>query len=142
MFTNLASPEGYSGFYIVKNAIGEGFVVVSADDCVIPVLAYSATGNLDESFLPENMKTMLSWYEKQIRYCASHNLSATEDIALQWERYSAETIAIDKAVHLLFAPWLLPNGTNLPYTTTCAPTTVVNANTPTQDVWLWQWLRH
>ena len=97
VFTNLASTEGYSGFYIFKNAIGEGFVVVSADDCVIPVLAYSATGNLDESFLPENMKTMLSWYEKQIRYCASHNLSATEDIALQWERYSAETIAIDKS---------------------------------------------
>ncbi|MBP5757961.1 MAG: Spi family protease inhibitor, partial [Bacteroidales bacterium] len=61
VFTNLASTEGYSGFYIFKNAIGEGFVVVSADDCVIPVLAYSATGNLDESFLPENMKTMLSW---------------------------------------------------------------------------------
>ncbi|MBO4740960.1 MAG: C10 family peptidase [Bacteroidales bacterium] len=95
----LASNEGFSTFYIFENAIGYGFVIVAADDCVTPILAYSATDHIGGASLPTNQKNILQWYERQINYCVTHNVKATENIAFVWQKYLSGEIRSEKSAN-------------------------------------------
>ena len=57
----------FTEFYVFAAADG-GFVLVSADDCVIPVLGYSTTSRFDTKSIPENVRGWLDDYEKEIRF--------------------------------------------------------------------------
>lgn len=54
--------------YYVYNAgtAGDGYVIVSGDDRVIPVLGYSDSGYFDPTDVPENMQSWLDEYAEQI----------------------------------------------------------------------------
>ncbi len=56
----------FTEFYVFAAADG-GFVLVSADDCVIPVLGYSTTSKFETKSIPENVRGWLDDYEKEIR---------------------------------------------------------------------------
>ena len=60
-----AAGETGNAYYII-NLAPEGWIIVSADDVVVPVLGYSKSGSLDSSLLPENMHYLLNEYEQQI----------------------------------------------------------------------------
>lgn len=62
-----------------------GFVIVSADDAAMPVLAYSDERAFDASNLPIAMVEMLQNYEDQISYISSHSLLQTTEIRQQWQ---------------------------------------------------------
>lgn len=51
-------------FYVFN--IGGGFVIVSADDRITPVLAYSSEGNFDGQNIPENVAFFLDGYKREI----------------------------------------------------------------------------
>lgn len=53
--------------YIV-NVAPKGWVIVSADDVVTPILGYSLKGSLDANHIPDNMSNMLHEYAEQIDY--------------------------------------------------------------------------
>ncbi|MDP4277467.1 MAG: thiol protease/hemagglutinin PrtT [Bacteroidota bacterium] len=61
-----ASPANY--FYIFNAGDQDGFVIVSADDVVKPVLGYSDEGSFSVSRLPDNLQSMLDTYKKSISY--------------------------------------------------------------------------
>ena len=46
----------YTAFYIFAGSDGKGFVIVSADDCVLPVLGYSTSGTFVTEGMPSNVK--------------------------------------------------------------------------------------
>lgn len=54
--------------YVFNSAkeAGDGYIIVSADDCAAPLLGYSETGTFEASEMPDNMKWWLSQYEAQI----------------------------------------------------------------------------
>lgn len=52
--------------YYIYNRKGGGFVIVSADDCAKPVLAYSKTGSFSTENMPENLRTWLRFLDKEI----------------------------------------------------------------------------
>jgi hypothetical protein len=64
-----------------------GFVIVSADDRVIPLLAFS----FENPFNMENMPTNLSWmvdaYKEMIASAINSNVSATEEVNNEWNKY-------------------------------------------------------
>ena len=84
--TTIAADEGFGTFYVFRNASGLGYVIVSSDDCVKPILAYSAT-DIIESPLPLGQKNMLRWYDRQINGCVAKGVEPTPDIDAQWQRY-------------------------------------------------------
>ncbi len=57
----------FTEFYIFAAEEG-GFVLVSADDCVVPVLGYSTTARFETKEMPDNIVGWLQDYEKEIRY--------------------------------------------------------------------------
>ncbi|MEI6774788.1 MAG: C10 family peptidase, partial [bacterium] len=76
---------GEQAFYIFSHA--RGFVIVAADDRVTPIIGYST-----EHSFPQNNDTlrgnnfwgwMVSW-RNQIQYVVDNNISATDEIASQW----------------------------------------------------------
>ena len=71
-------------FYIF-GAENNGFVIVSGDDSVIPILGYSENGSFDPSNIPPNMQKWLEGYKSEIRYIVENNISATEEIKAEWE---------------------------------------------------------
>lgn len=66
-FVNVAQQCGYSEFFIFNNENGKGFVIISADDCVTPILAYSYDNIFVADNLPPNLKDWLDGYAEQIR---------------------------------------------------------------------------
>ncbi len=55
-----------AAFYIFNVGNNQGFVIVSGDDRINPILGYSDEGYFDEAKAPENMKNMLDEYAHQI----------------------------------------------------------------------------
>lgn len=83
-FVNIATRGGYSEFYIFNNEIGKGFVIVSADDCVTPILGYSYDNNFVVENMPDNVKGWMDGYAEQIRYAVNARLTATDEIREEW----------------------------------------------------------
>ena len=69
-------------FYVFN--VGEGFVIVSADDAVVPVLGYSPSGHFNPDRIPDNFRFWLQGYADQISIVKERNIMASEEIGTQW----------------------------------------------------------
>ena len=79
--TDITASTPYTAFYIFADRDGKGFVIVSADDCVPPILGYSTTSRFVTEHMPAHIKGWLDDYERQIRHyqkIAVHNSQSTE----------------------------------------------------------------
>ncbi|MBR4198130.1 MAG: C10 family peptidase [Bacteroidales bacterium] len=85
--SNVSAQNGFSKIYIVENITDNCFVVVSADNCVQPVLAYSTTSVASQQ-IPLNFREWLQGYNMEIEYCVANNLQATEEIISAWRELS------------------------------------------------------
>ena len=78
--------------YFVFNVPGDGgFVIVSGDDRVRPVLGYSHTGSFDPDNLPENLRGMLAFYQEQITWAEDNAVEASPAISAEWSQYQSGT---------------------------------------------------
>ncbi|MGN0230325.1 MAG: thiol protease/hemagglutinin PrtT [Muribaculaceae bacterium] len=66
-----ASSSAVNHFFVYNLSDG-GFVIVSADDCVEPVLGYCESGAFDINFIPDNMRGLLGEYQSEIDYAIAH----------------------------------------------------------------------
>ena len=80
---DITSQTSFSEFYVFAAEDG-GFILVSADDCVIPVLGYSVTSRFETKDIPENIQGWLDGYEQEIRWWKQQNNQGAE-AASQWE---------------------------------------------------------
>ncbi len=78
-------------YFYVFNSATNGFVIVSADDDVVPVLGYSTTGSFDAAHIPVNAAKWLEGYKSQIRYVIETKLPATNEIRSQWKALLSNT---------------------------------------------------
>lgn len=72
-------------YFFVFNAGTRGFVMVSGDDVVEPVLAYSDEGAFQPENLADATRKWLEHYKAQIREAINLQLEATEAIRTAWE---------------------------------------------------------
>jgi len=75
--------QGQTTFYVVTFTSG-GFVMVAADDAVIPVLGYSITDTYSANNLPDNMREWLDGYNHEIVNIIQSNYNNTET-SMQWD---------------------------------------------------------
>ncbi len=69
-------------FYVYN--VGGGFVIVSADDAVIPVLGYSTNGHFNADRIPDNCRAWLQGYADGIAQVKERQIAADERIHEQW----------------------------------------------------------
>ena len=77
------SNDRSSALFYVYN-VGGGFVIVSADDAVMPVLGYSTKGTFTGENMPVNCRSWLQGYADEIAYVKENNLSAPEKVSQAW----------------------------------------------------------
>lgn len=78
-----ASERGAANLYAF-NIRGGGFVILSADDRVKPVLAYSTQGRFDANGISDGLRLQLNGYQEEIGYVREHDIAATPDIVAEW----------------------------------------------------------
>ena len=61
----------FAEFYVFAAPEG-GFVLVSGDDCVQPVLAYSTVNRFEAEGMPQHVRGFLEGYDKEIRWWKTH----------------------------------------------------------------------
>lgn len=89
-------------FYVVAAESGEGYVIISGDDALKPVLAYSMRYSAPSSeVLPPNFEGWLRYVDSAVRYAREHDVEADALTARLW---SEEYKPVD-AVMLNTARW-------------------------------------
>ena len=89
-------------FYVVTPTSGVGFVIISGDDALAPILAYSNSYAAPAAeLLPKNFEGWLSYVDTVVRYAREHNVEAS---SLAAERWNEEYKPVD-AVLLNTARW-------------------------------------
>ena len=85
------STEPIVYYYVFNVNSSEGFVIVSGDDIVEPILGYSNQGAFDADRIPPHVAAWLKGYEDQIQFAISQNMQATSKIKADWELYKTTT---------------------------------------------------
>jgi len=80
-------------YYIFNVNTDDGFVIVSGDDIVLPVLGYTNKGSYDGNHLPPAFQKWMEGYQNQILFAKQNNLTATDEIAAKWNEliHAADT---------------------------------------------------
>ena len=81
--TDLSETAGFNNLYIFTTE--NSFVVISADDCVQPILGYSLRGGFKAENMPENIRYWLQGYSDEIQYAVDHRLGAAPETKQAWE---------------------------------------------------------
>ncbi len=91
-FHEISTELGLSGFYVFNTPENDGFVLVSADDAMSPVLGYStSTGMVGRSAMPDNVKSWLGHYTEEYEAAVANGWQATETVAAEWADLIAGT---------------------------------------------------
>lgn len=76
--------------YIFNLKNKKGFVIVSAEDNVYPILGYSFESNYSEENQPPAFADWMESYKEQIISVRENKLKSTSDIKSAWEKYSTK----------------------------------------------------
>ena len=75
---------GENFYYVFNVNTNDGFVIVSGDDIVIPILGYSDKGTWDVNNIPPAIEEWMDNYKQQIIFAKENNLSTTFEIQSKW----------------------------------------------------------
>ncbi len=91
-----ANRADFSNFYVFG---GENcFVIVSADDCVKPILGYSDENPFGTDAMPENVYGWLKDYDEEIDYVVKSEFRANEEILKEWNALKTGAVPSIKSV--------------------------------------------
>lgn len=71
VYTSHDANTGSNGLYVFNRAGNEGFLIVSADDVVTPLLGYADAGSFDAEAMPDNLRAWLEEYTSQIAWAST-----------------------------------------------------------------------
>ena len=97
-------------FYVFEANDNMGFIIISGDDRVIPVLGYSFTGGYSMLDQPPAFRDWMSNYKEQIGYLIESNLVADPDIHEKWnslmnDPVTKSALQINEVLPLLSTTW-------------------------------------
>jgi hypothetical protein len=82
--------------YIFNASNNEGFVLVSANDCAVPILGYSTKSNFSLNQAPSNIKKWVEGYVNEIRQLKENEI-ATDSVKLLWNKLIDNTFWADQS---------------------------------------------
>ena len=115
-----AASEEMPMFYVFNND-GGGFVIVSGDDRVKPVLGYSETNSFDPNNIPPNTAAWLDGYKEQIRYVIENDIATSDEIQKEWSTVEAGTNLNMPASTQASAPLIQTQWNQSPYYNNLCP---------------------
>ena len=86
--TQLYSIDNENIFYVITLS-PEGFILISYDNLIRPILGYSFDNNFRFDNIPTNINYIFNLYKKQINEQKElRNEITDQEIALEWEKFS------------------------------------------------------
>ncbi len=79
-------------FYVFDMSPAKGFVIVAADDIIIPILAYSNESNFNPDFGRVGVHSWVRKTAKNIHHAVQQHVVASEGITKQWTAYAQGTM--------------------------------------------------
>ena len=86
--TKTISEEDISLFYIFNIENNKGFVIISAQDNVVPILGYSNIGTFSYENMQPALENWIQNYENQIIVAKEKDIQATQKISNLWKNYN------------------------------------------------------
>lgn len=102
-------------YYVFNKVGGNGFVIVSGDDIIKPILAYSYVNSFHVENMPDNLRSWMAYYREQINWAREENIVSDEETIWAWERLrdeidsakNSEEVLIETALWDQTAPYNL-----------------------------------
>ena len=82
LITAYQTDKNVTTLYVFNTS--DGFVIISADDCETPIIAYSHEGRFDPNYVPVQMEEYLQDFVARIQYGIENHVVADEITASQW----------------------------------------------------------
>ena len=99
-------PAEWSELYVFVHADGDGFAIVSADDCARPVLAYSLTTNFgDFANMPAHVASWLDGYRHEIASLRDADVTPSAEVQAMWSNGLSPKTGWDPVEPLLTTTW-------------------------------------
>lgn len=77
-------------FYVFNVNENDGYVIISNEDCAIPILGYSFSKKFETKNIAPSFQWLLDNYSKQIEFIKKTKAPATLKITEQWNKYSTK----------------------------------------------------
>ena len=126
--TDVISSQLFDYLYIFN--CGDGFVIVSADDCYNPIIAYSNDCPFVVEDMPDNIRCWLGSMENEVRYFSENNVYASDYVAEEWVSYRDGLVPAAKSrtsvLPMVHTHW----GQGTPYNNMCPTTTSGDGHCP------------
>lgn len=110
-----------NALYYIFNINNNGFIIVSADDNVKPILGYSLTSKFSLTDQPPAYIAWMNRYKDQIKYLKESNLKYTRGKHDDWTKYSGLIITESDAILSESGPLLSTNWGQGCYYNECCP---------------------
>ena len=96
-------------YYVFNSTDLQGWAIVSADDRVAPVLAYSLSGNYQTLNQAPSQEQFLLGMEKQIQWVLMNNSDGLPGISQEWQKYSGDPFIPQRGIRdvspMVMAMW-------------------------------------
>lgn len=110
---NASAPD----YYIFNNPDG-GWVIISADDRISPVLGYSPTGSFTLDDIPQNIDWWLESVSMSVEFVRNSNINVSETVKTEWKSLLSGTgtsqLAIEKVLETANWDQISPYNQNCP----------------------------
>lgn len=73
-------------FYVFDVADNKGYIIVSADDAITPILAFSTSGKFDINNIAVQQKLLYDYYSAAISYVQKNEVVSNDNVAPRWEK--------------------------------------------------------
>lgn len=108
-------------FYVFTVEDSKGFVIISAQDFVKPILGFSDQSDIDFDNLSPELNSLLETYVEQIKYGVKNNYKSNSEIQKKWQNLQLPMVNRSSVVEPL-GPLLITNWNQSPYYNDMCPT--------------------
>jgi len=105
-------------YYIIN--MNQGFVIISADDRIEPILGYSTEGNFNAEDIPDNLRAFLNGYSTQIKEYLHDAPDCPNEASAKWASLMREDYTQNATKGAVIGPLLETTwDQNSPYNAMC-----------------------
>ena len=80
--------ENTPAYFIFNMEEEKGFVIVSADDVIAPIIGYSLENTFETENQPENVVYWMAQYSAKIEYIQDNNIAIDQETITNWQKYN------------------------------------------------------
>lgn len=81
-----------SDLYVFNVGSDAGFIIVSNDDCAVPILGYSDSGSFDANNIPDNMRAWLQGYADEIAWAKANHVKPVANASALAPQYTGTAV--------------------------------------------------